>query len=100
MTTFSTANVPTNINTVEKLAAWVGLLLNTMNPTLGVIETDGQTAQKVSQVSFFRAADGSLRLTIRLSLPVREAYATSTTKFWEDVQEISNTAIPSGYTSN
>lgn len=100
MSSFSTSNIPSNINSVEKLAAWVGLLLNTMNPTLSVLEQEGQSAQRVAQASFFRATDGSLRLSLRLSLPVSSSYATSTAKFWEDIQELSATAIPSAFTTN
>lgn len=100
MTGFATSNLPTNVNTVEKLAAWTGLVLARINPTLAVLESDTNGPQKVAQVAFFQASDGSMRLTIRLSVPIDPAYASFTKKFWENATDLSNTAIPAGYTTN
>lgn len=100
MTAFTTSNIPTNINTVEKLASWVGLLLARLNPTLSVLEQQNAQGERVCQASIFRASDGTIRLVVRLSMPLNDDYDTATTKVWESTQAISNTAIPAAYTSN
>lgn len=100
MTTYTPANLPSNINTVERLALWSGLLLSRLNPTLSVLEVANATPEKAAQISFFRAADNSLRVNIRLSIPIDGTYETQVRKFWENAQELSNTAIPTAFTSN
>lgn len=100
MTTFVTTNIPSNVNTLERLAAWVGLALNRVNPTLSILESANQNPERVAQAFFYRAADNSLRLTLRITLEVDATYSTQTRKFWENALEISNTALPTQFTSN
>lgn len=99
MTAFATSQIPASVNTLEKLVAWAGLALTTINPTLAANETPGSQPVNVAQTAFFRDSTGQLRLTIRASLPVAESYSTSTTKFWTNIQDLNNATIPSGYTS-
>lgn len=100
MSAFATSQLPTNINTLERLGAWVGLTMANINPTLAVNEQSSTDPTKVCQVAFFRASDNSLRLTVRLSLPIDSTYAAQTKKFWENAQEISNVVIPTAFTTN
>ena len=100
MTAFVTSNIPSNINTVEKLQAWCGLLLARINPTLAVLEQPNQQGERVCQSSLFRASDGTLRLVVRVSIPINDDYDTATTKVWESAQAISATSIPAAYTTN
>lgn len=100
MTVFVPSNIPGNVNTLEKLACWVGLALARLNPTLSSLELTGQTPEKVAQVSFFRAADNTLRLNVRLSIPIDEQYASLTRKFWENAQDLSQASLPTNFTTN
>jgi hypothetical protein len=93
-------DIPTNINTVEKLAFWVATLLAQINPTAQILENPNDT-QFVCRVFQFRAQDGSRRLLIRISLPVSDLLDTDlTTKPWQKALEISSTAIPAGFKAN
>lgn len=92
------AQVPANIDTVEKLAAWVGLLLHRANGTLKVIESPG-FSDYACQASIFQADDGTQRLVVRLNLQLTDSYAEADAKLWTQITPFSNVAIPSAYTS-
>lgn len=100
MTTFLSSNVPSNVNTVERLHLWSGLILIRNNPTLAILEQADASPQKATQGYFFRAGDNTLRYTLRITLGIDETYSTQTRKFWENALELTNTAIPTGFTSN
>lgn len=93
-------DIPSNIDTLEKLAAWVGLALERTNPTLKLLESPDATPQKAAQAVLIQADDASHRLVIRLSIPIADGYAGSTLKFWQNAQEFSNTALPTAYKAN
>lgn len=93
-------DIPTNINTLEKLAAWVGLALTRCNPGLKYLENPDQMAQRVAEVALIKADDNTFRQIVRLALPMDDAYATSTKKSWEDIKEISQVQLPSDFKVN
>lgn len=99
MTAFATSQIPSSVNSLEKLVVWANLALNSINPTLAVNESQASQPVNVSQTAFFRDATGQLRLTVRASLPISENYSTNTGKFWTNVQDLNNATIPTGYTS-
>ena len=100
MTAFVTSNIPSNINTLEKLHAWSGLALSRINPTLATLEQPGVTGERVAQATIFRAADNTVKLVVRCSFGLNEDYDTATTKVWESIQVLSATTIPTAYTTN
>jgi len=101
MTTINIAtDIPSNINTVEKLALWCCLVLQKNNPTKAVVEIANGTPEKCAQVALIRADDDSIRSVLRLSLEIASDYAEVTTKFWESALELSNVDIPAAYKSN
>lgn len=100
MTAFNKDQIPTNINTLERLALWTGLALARINPTLAALEAENASPEKVAQVLFFRAADNNLRCIVRLSIVVDPTYDVQTRKFWENAQELSNVTLPAGFNAN
>lgn len=102
MTSFTSGtDLPSNINTLERLAAWVGLALTRVNPTAQVLEVPFADPERVAQAFLIRADDNTARLIVRLSLPISDDYATNTSaKFWQNANEISNTALPTAFKSN
>lgn len=100
MSAFATNQLPTNINTLERLGLWTGLALARINPTLAALEAENASPEKVAQVLFFRAADDNLRCIVRLSLVIDPTYSTQTRKFWENAFELSNTTLPAGFNVN
>ncbi len=94
-------DIPTNINTLEKLAAWVGLALERCNPTLKTLESPDAEPQRVAQAVLIKADDGNHRMVIRMSLPISSDYASnSTVKFWQNTNTISDVALPTAYKAN
>lgn len=93
-------DIPTNINTLEKLAAWVGLALARCNPSLKILEDPNAPAQRAAQVVLIKADDGSNRLVVRLSVPIADGYSESALKFWFNALPISDTALPAAFKAN
>ncbi|OUL36362.1 glucose-6-phosphate dehydrogenase [Nostoc sp. T09] len=100
MTAFTTADIPSQIDTVEKLASWCGAILFNVNPSVTAIEGTGYS-ERVSQWGrFWVPADSKTREIIRLSLEVSSSYINADGKPWTFVQPISSTAIPANFKSN
>lgn len=99
MTAFNkTTDLPSTIDTLEKLAAWVGLTMTRLNPTLATLEDPGLIPERVCQATIRRIDDGSERIIIRISIPLNEAYKENgTAKFWTFATEISNVVLPAGF---
>ncbi len=94
-------DIPTNINTLEKLAVWAGLALERYNPTLKILEAPETEPQRAAQAVLIRADDASYRTIIRVSIPVSSDYASnSAVKFWQNAAELSNVALPTAYKAN
>lgn len=92
--------IPSNINTLERLHAWSAYALAFVNPTLGVLETPDR-AEKVAQAAIFQAADNTYRILARSCIPVSADWMNNRTiKIWMHTQEISNVALPADFTTN
>lgn len=90
------SQVPAQINTVEKLHAWTGLLLHRSNSTLKVLEA-ANYSDYACQNSLFTADDGTERLVIRVNLKLNPEYATGATKIWNSILPFAEIAIPAAY---
>lgn len=93
-------DIPSQINTLEKLAAWVGLALARCNPTVQILEDPNAAAQRTAQIVLIKADDGSNRLIVRVSLPVVDDHASNGFKWWQNPTEISTTALPTAFKAN
>jgi hypothetical protein len=100
MTAFAVSDIPSNINTLEKLGAWVGLALTRCNPNKKVLESPGETPIRVCEAVTIKDDANDYRLVIRLVLPLAPGYAEATTKFWESAIEIDTAALPTAFKSN
>ncbi|WP_017652559.1 hypothetical protein [Fortiea contorta] len=101
MTTINlSTDIPSAINTLEKLAVWSGLTLANINPSLTAIEGVGYT-ERVSQAGiFYVQADNKYRALIRQSIQMSPDYLAGGAKLWTFAQELSNTAIPAIFKAN
>lgn len=98
MTTLTKAQIPNQINTVERLMAWCGLALGFINPTKAIVEAAGENPEKIIQTFILRADDGSERLIIRAALPLDPNWRSQSTQaFWLNVQDIENVNLPAAY---
>lgn len=95
------SQIPSNIDTVEKLIVWASMLLDNQAGTLQVKEEDNALPSYATQVQIARVADETKRIICRVSLPINENYATNNTvKFWQHTLPITNTTIPTGFLNN
>lgn len=93
-------DIPSQIDTLEKLAAWSGLTLANINAGLTAIEGAGYT-ERVSQAGvFYVQADNKYRILIRHSIEMSSDYLAGGSKLWTFAQALSNTAIPTTFKSN
>lgn len=94
-------DIPTNINTLEKLAAWVGLALERCNPAAKILESPNGDPQRVAEAVLIKADDASHRMVIRVSIPINSNYAeSSAVKFWQHALEIDTATLPTAYKAN
>ena len=97
MTTLNTTQVPTAINTLERLIAYACLAGARVNPDLKILEVAG-TTQKAVETTITAADDGTIRLIARVSLELNADYVEDTTQpLYMKVKELSNTSLPSAY---
>ncbi|HZG37110.1 MAG TPA: hypothetical protein VEZ50_00390 [Nodosilinea sp.] len=99
MTTFVPANLPANVNTVERLAVWSLGILYQLHKNSRYQESDAAPLVPLVTAQDGLAANNTERIIFRASLPLSDAWRSQTTKFWQESQEISNAAIPTSFLS-
>ena len=93
-----TTDIPSSINTLERLAMWSLMALRRVNPTLSIIEIANQPAEKAAQTALVQADDNTIRFIGRVSLEIPNDYAEdNSVKLWIKAKELSNTALPESY---
>lgn len=99
MTTINPAtDIPSQINTLERLATWSIMALRRTNPTLTVIEIANQISEKAAQTALVEADDNTIRFIGRVSIELPSDYAEdNTVKLWAKAKELSNTALPEAF---
>lgn len=100
MTAFVPANLPGNVNTIEKLHFWTTLVLVRLYPNTTIVESVGGASRIVdSQPFYITASDTPVwRQISRTSLALDPAWVGNG-KPWQYIQDIGNTAIPADLTS-
>lgn len=97
MTAFAPANLPSGIDTVEKLAAWSLGALYQLHKNSRYQESDAAPLIPIITAQDGLAADGTERIIFRVSLPLTNTWRESVLKFFLEAEEIASTAIPSQY---
>lgn len=93
-------DIPTGINSLEKLAVWLGALMQRINPTKEAREVPYADPERCAQYYFLKDDDGVSRVVIRISIPINGDFAASTSKFWNHGMDLSNTDIPAAFKTN
>ncbi|WP_416671599.1 glucose-6-phosphate dehydrogenase [Egbenema bharatensis] len=93
-------DIPSQINTLEKLTAWCQLTLQHINPQMRAIEGVGYEERVAQAGIFYVAADNKYRLLGRTSIQISADYLAGGMKQWQYAQELSTTAIPATFRSN
>ena len=94
------ADIPSQIDTVEKLAAWCGMILFANNSTVTVVEGVGYSERAAQSNNYWVAASSKTRQILRLSLEVSPDYLSGSSKPWTYIQPLSGTAIPAAFKEN
>jgi len=100
MTTFATSDLPTTIDTLEKLAVWVGVALNNINPDLTALEAPNISELVSTAHPYAVTASGIFewRMITRQSIKLNSNWQR-TGKIWVHAQPISGTALPADFRS-
>lgn len=87
-------DIPSNIDTLEKLAVWCGLTLANINASLVAVEGPSYT-ERVSQAGvFYVQADNKHRALVRHSIQMSPDYLAAGNNLWTYAIELSDTALP------
>jgi hypothetical protein len=101
MTTLALAQIPSNINTLEKLHAWSTLALRAANGPKTVTEAEGFLPERVAQAPITETPNDGLRINCRVNLQIDPAFSSDKTKkLWEFANELTVGTMPVTYTSN
>jgi hypothetical protein len=102
MTTLTLNQIPSNINTLEKLALWTALTLRSLNGSNAIVEANGLLPEPVAQCPTIESPNNGVRQIVRLNIGLNPNYASDKTKkLWEFAEELTGGALPTGnWTSN
>lgn len=100
MVLFVVSDLPTSINTVEKLEVWCTTVLQHLHPSLTVIEQVGQAERAVSAQPFFITSSDpqTWRYITRTSIALNANWQR-TGKIWQHALDLSNASIPAEFKS-
>lgn len=101
MVAFSPANLPSSVNTVEKLSVWAASILQELHFQMEIQEAPGVIEKVAVAQPFPVNLNGaySHRIACRTSIPISTTYLQGG-KIWTYAQDLSNASIPASYTSN
>lgn len=93
-------DIPSNINTVERLSAWCALVLQATAGDVTVLEVAGSAPELAASSAPFRitatANDFHFRLLSRQSLRLSNTWGTSN-RLWMAAQELATASVPAEY---
>lgn len=95
------SQIPSNINTLEKLHVWSGLALRALNGARSVVEAEGLLPERVAQIPLIETPNDGIRFIVRANIQLDPAYASDKTKkLWEFANEITTGSLPTAFTTN
>lgn len=101
MVAFLTTDLPTSINSVEKLNVWSSWVLQHLHPTMTVIESSGNAQLAVTSSPFFvTVSDPAVwRLISRSSISLNSNWQRGAGKIWTFANDLSSASIPTEFKS-
>ncbi|MCV3216677.1 hypothetical protein OGM63_24770 [Plectonema radiosum NIES-515] len=90
-------DIPSNIDSLEKLAVWVGMSLSAINLTATALEAPGYSQRVAQSGIFYVEADNKHRALIRLSVVISPDHLASANNIWTYAQPLSDAQIPSSF---
>jgi hypothetical protein len=87
-----------SITTVEEMLVYLtGALIQGGAGAKEFVEADNARPEPMAYNTLFRAPDSSYRTVIRVSLPVKVDYLSTTTPFWKKVDQIVLGDLPANF---
>ena len=77
-----TTDIPSNIDSLEKLAVWAGNCLFALNPNVNAVEGENFSQRSAQAGTYYIAATNITRHVGRQSIPLTIDYVTGTGKQW------------------
>lgn len=102
MTAFNPGLIPSNVNTIEEVVIWGMFILAQLNPNTSVQSAAGTVEPVVSAqiIKLPNQATDPERAVCVAYIPLTDEWRSSG-KLWDKgIKEISQAAIPAGYSSN
>lgn len=100
MTAFNPSQLPSSVNTLEKLAMWAAMALTSMYPTSVSEEGEGFVEKAAtSNIFYVQSANRHIFLT-RLSLGVSPDRVAGGQKNWTYALDLGTDPIPAQFTTN
>lgn len=101
MTALLATDIPSSINSLEKLAVWTATVLNHLNTNLTVIEQTGSAQLAATASPFFITASDptTWRYIARQSIALDKNWQRGNGKIWTFAQDLSSAAIPTEFKS-
>jgi hypothetical protein len=101
MTTFTKAELPSTIATVEQLVVWGTMVLTAANGTKKLVEATNTYPVPVAEWNTFQSPADGLRQLCRVNIQMDEAVgADNSKKFWMFAKELTGGNIGAVYTTN
>ena len=96
-----TTDIPSQINTLERLAIWAIMGLKRVNPVLAINVVANESPQEVTQAAIFQASDNNIYFNGTIFIKLGEDYAEdNTVKLWMKGEDISSTVLPAAFTTD
>lgn len=93
-------DIPSSINSLEKLAMWTGIALATINPSNRVLINANETGRQ-AEYTVYPGGDNEVYYSTRIIVRLAPDYSyNDSIRLWENAQDISNTALPAGLKTN
>lgn len=102
MSAFTPADIPSEVNTIEELAAWAISALAEINPT-GSVQTGPATVEPVVTAQTFRLENQQTnpeRFVGVVYLPLQAGWRSNGSIYTGGIAEISGGALPASFRQN
>lgn len=93
-------DIPSNINTMEKLAVWLSNCLFTLNPTINAVEGENFSQRSAQSGTYYIASTNITRHVGRQSIPLSDGYSVGNNKQWNYALPLSDAALTAEMKAN
>jgi hypothetical protein len=93
-------DIPTNINTVEKLHVWSGNILHNLYPEISVAEGESYTQRGAQSNAYYIASANLHRQITRTSIELDNGFSIGASKPWSYAKDIGNKSLTADMKAN